>query len=181
VHHHRGTIRCAKNLILQGRSRPSLLSSPAHKNISLYPSGKSSLQARAIPCPHEGRIATVTDVGRGRRWTRMRRQTSGATSGRRSRVVLAPRCWRQLGDDASHHAGDGGKKADQQGEHEAAVKPPCRESRIAPAYLWSNSCAFFAAHEAAGALSIRLSLRPLFRGGMFFKTRAVFGCGKARP
>jgi hypothetical protein len=61
------------------------------------------------------------------------------------------------------------------------LKPPCRESRIAPAYLWSNSCAFFAAHEAAGALSIRLSLRPLFRGGMFFKTRAVFGCGKARP
>src|SRR6516225_5076001 len=26
-------------------------------------------------------------------------------------MVLAPRRWRQLGDDASHHADDGGKKA----------------------------------------------------------------------
>jgi hypothetical protein len=29
---------------------------------------------------------------------------------RQSRVVLAPRCWRQVGDDASHHTGDGGNK-----------------------------------------------------------------------
>jgi len=31
--------------------------------------------------------------------------------GRRSRVVLAPRRWRQVRDDASHHTGDGGNKA----------------------------------------------------------------------
>jgi hypothetical protein len=33
---------------------------------------------------------------RGMRWTRMRRETNGAARGRRSRVVLTPRCWRQL-------------------------------------------------------------------------------------
>jgi hypothetical protein len=38
------------------------LSSPVCKNISLHPSGKSSLQIRAIPS-HRGRIAIVTDAG----------------------------------------------------------------------------------------------------------------------
>ena len=40
------------------------VSSPLCKNISLHPSGKSSLQIRAIP-PHKGRIAIVTDAGCG--------------------------------------------------------------------------------------------------------------------
>jgi|GEM_PF-3323911 hypothetical protein len=42
-----------------------ILSSPLCKNISLHPSGKSSLQIRAIPPPHKGRIAIVTDAGCG--------------------------------------------------------------------------------------------------------------------
>jgi hypothetical protein len=39
------------------------LSIPLCKNISLNPSGKSSLQARAIP-PHRGALAIVTNAGR---------------------------------------------------------------------------------------------------------------------
>src|ERR1700731_3857934 len=39
------------------------VSSPLCKNISLHPSGKSSLQIRAIPPHREGRIAIVTDAG----------------------------------------------------------------------------------------------------------------------
>jgi hypothetical protein len=39
------------------------VSSPISKNISLHPSGKSSLQIRAIPSHTEGRIAIVTDAG----------------------------------------------------------------------------------------------------------------------
>jgi hypothetical protein len=42
-------------------------------------------------------------------------------SGRRSRVVLTPRRWRQVGDDASHNADDGGKKARSPGR--ARYKP----------------------------------------------------------
>jgi hypothetical protein len=43
----------------------NLLSSPLCKNISLHPSGKSSLQIRAIPSREEGRIMIVTNVGMG--------------------------------------------------------------------------------------------------------------------
>jgi hypothetical protein len=42
-----------------------LLSSPVSKNIPLSPSGKSSLQVRAIPSREEGRIMIVTNVGMG--------------------------------------------------------------------------------------------------------------------
>jgi hypothetical protein len=41
------------------------VSSPLCKNISLHPSGKSSLQIRAIPSREEGRIMIVTDAGMG--------------------------------------------------------------------------------------------------------------------
>src|SRR5262249_24465440 len=54
----------------------------------------------AYPASTEGRIAIVTDVGRGMRWT----QDSGRNPlrdercpcGRRSRVILAPQGWRQV-------------------------------------------------------------------------------------
>jgi hypothetical protein len=55
----------------------SFLSIPLQKNIPLSSSGKSVLPARAIPFPEEGRIAIVTDVGRGMRWTRQRRRADG--------------------------------------------------------------------------------------------------------
>jgi hypothetical protein len=68
--------------------------------------------------PHEGRLAIVTDAGRDAV------DAGGATDestacGRRSRVVLTPRRWRQAcGEDA---AGDGGKKARSPGR--ARYKP----------------------------------------------------------
>jgi hypothetical protein len=46
-------------------NHPKTLSSPSCKNISLNPSGKSSLQIRAIPSHTEGRIAIVTNAGWG--------------------------------------------------------------------------------------------------------------------
>ena len=84
---------------------------------------------------------------------------------RRSRVVLTPQCWRQVGDDASHHADDGdtawtprrariNRKAIAQGRPECSRSPVC-------------SCAAFLllhiAHDTAGAARTRLSLRPLLR------------------
>ena len=55
-----------------GEERPDMpdgqiskfLSSPFAKNISLSPSGKSTLQTRAIPSRQEGRFAIVTNAGR---------------------------------------------------------------------------------------------------------------------
>jgi hypothetical protein len=49
-------------------SRSQYLSRPSTKNISLWPSGKSTLQFRLVP--QEGRFAVVTDLGSGMRWTR---------------------------------------------------------------------------------------------------------------
>jgi hypothetical protein len=57
--------------------------------------------------------------------------------GRRSRVVLAPRRWRQAGDDASHHTGDGGNKARSPGRaRNKPLKPLRRECRMRPVNLW---------------------------------------------
>ena len=41
------------------------LSSPPSKNFPLSPSGKTSLEASAVPCSQEGRFAIVTNVGAG--------------------------------------------------------------------------------------------------------------------
>jgi hypothetical protein len=58
------------------------LSTPRAKNIPLVPSGKSTPLLSAIPRSHEGRIAIVTDVGRGTRWTLQRHETNDvATDG----------------------------------------------------------------------------------------------------
>ncbi len=68
---------------------------PQIKNISLVTSGKSLAGVRA-PGPHEGRFAIVTI-----RWARgcdgrVCSADDWTKSVRRSRVVLAPRCWRQV-------------------------------------------------------------------------------------
>src|SRR5213595_822776 len=84
---------------------------------------------------------------------------------RRSRVVLTPRCWRQVG--GRYPAGDGGKRAVHRGERAISRKaiaqgrPECSSCPVC-------SCAVLFAQIArgtAGAASTRSSLRPLFRGG----------------
>src|SRR5712664_904660 len=84
------------------------------KNIFVFTHPKSILEL--FPSrPTEGRFALVTNVGHGMRWTRQRfardgiagrvgerpvsdqqRADEGCCSVRRSRVVLTPRCWRQV-------------------------------------------------------------------------------------
>src|SRR5258708_38680564 len=84
---------------------------------------------------------------------------------RRSRVVLTPRCWRQVAWRYSRS--DGGKRAVHRGELAISRKaiaqgrPECSSCPVC-------SCALlFAqiARETAGAASTRSSLRPLSSGG----------------
>jgi hypothetical protein len=83
----------------------------------------------AIPHPQEGRIAIVTDVGRGMRWTQAALLTRAHSCGRRSRVVLTPRRWRQVG--GSDSAGDGGNQARSPGRaRNKLLKPLRREGRV---------------------------------------------------
>jgi len=73
------------------------MSSPLTKNISVFPKRKSALYSSPSR-PARGALAIVTNVGAGMRWTLVVPKTNGACGGRRSRVVLTPRCWRQVGE-----------------------------------------------------------------------------------
>ena len=103
-----------------------------------------------VPPPLEGRIAIVTDVGSGMRWTRggsarwSRRRKH--PRGRPSRVVLIPRRWDQaygmamsaLTDPTRRKpAGDGGYQARHTGEStKQPLKPSRRECRLFRPCLW---------------------------------------------
>src|SRR5689334_5130941 len=105
------------------------------------------------------------------RWTRagVRRVRSPdeiAGRVRQSRVVLAPRPWRQA--CGKYPAGDGGKKRRFTGESTkqpfkplARGKPECLAELVVDLLV----CFFTFANEAAGAASARLSLRPLLTRG----------------
>ena len=61
----------------------------------------ASRSSRTLEAGCDGRKVSKRDL----------RADERSLCGRRSRMVLAPRRWRQVGGDASHHADDGGKKA----------------------------------------------------------------------
>jgi hypothetical protein len=70
--------------------------------------------------PMQGRIAIVTNAGRNAVDAGCAFDERRLARGRRSRVVLTPRRWRQVGE--RNFTDDGDKKADHRGEREAAVK-----------------------------------------------------------
>jgi len=145
------------------RTSEKSMSSRESKNISLNPSGKSLLQNRRLVLRRGGSRSSRTRGGM--RWTRWRRKMGAAGGGRRSRVVLTPRRWRQVGGMIP--LGDGGKKARSPGRaRNKPLKPLRREGRIVSADLWWLTRVLFTfACEAAGASDTRLSLRPLSSEG----------------
>src|SRR5665213_4570613 len=71
---------------------------------------------RPVPCPKEGRIMIVAKRGagcggRGNAVARFMRADERRCCGRRSRVVLTPRRWRQVPGRLTLLGDDGGKKA----------------------------------------------------------------------
>jgi hypothetical protein len=117
--------------------------------------------------PHlEGRIAIVTDVGYGMRWTQTTRLTSALPRGRRSRVVLTPRRWRQVLEKQTSQ----GRRWQESPVTEEITKetvktiaqgrPDCSGEPVVTMLVWFPSFP----REAAGATGTRLSLRPRFRG-----------------
>ena len=83
------------------------------------------------PVPNEGRFAIVTDVRSGMRWTQAALLTRALPCGRRSRVVLTPRRWRQVG--GSNSVDDGGKQARSPGRARSKPLKPLRgECRVSP-------------------------------------------------
>jgi hypothetical protein len=103
-------------------------------------------------------------------------------SGRRSRVVLTPRRWRQVGGGNS--AGDGDKKARSPGSTKETVKTIARgmPGFSGVTVVTILVCFLHFAHEAAGALGARHSLRPLFFwANGFVQTSGASRRGNAKP
>ena len=78
------------------------------RNIASHRTQISSISL-AVPAQHRGAFRDRHERRVGMRWTRAARLTSVPTCGRRSRVVLTPRRWRQVGE--RNFTGDGGKQA----------------------------------------------------------------------
>src|SRR6266849_6435440 len=98
------------------------------------------------------------------RWTQAALLTRALSCGRRSRVVLTPRRWRQVGGGNS--VDDGGKKARSPGSTNETVKTIAwgmpGDSGVT---VVTNARAFYTPRAAAGASDARHSLRPLSEGG----------------
>jgi len=93
------------------------------------------------------------------------REDERIEGGRRSRVVLMPRRWHQVGDDVFHHADDGDKKA--RSPERARRKPLKPFARAKPDYRIEPAvtllvCFFVSRTRLRVRNGIRLSLRPLF-------------------
>jgi hypothetical protein len=94
-------------------------------------------------------------------------KTNDTDRGRRSRVVLTPRRWRQVATMLAHCAYDGGKKARSPGRaRRKPLKPLRRECRndFGEPVATTLVCFFHFARGAMGAAGTRHSLRPLFHG-----------------
>jgi hypothetical protein len=85
------------------------------KNISVLPSGKSGAFLR-VSCPERGALRNVINAGRDA-MDADALLTNSARRGRRSRVVLTPRRWRQVSREVFREA-TVAKEPGHRGEHE---------------------------------------------------------------
>ena len=109
----------------------------------------------SVPCPPRDASRSSRRVGRGMRWTLWRQAGSfppdeNAGSGRRSRVVLAPRPWRHVGGVFRRQTG--ARKAASPGRaRRKPLKPSRGESRCELAEpVVTNSCAFLYCTRGCG-------------------------------
>src|SRR5450631_3500754 len=118
------------------------------------------------------------------RWTQAALLTRALLCGRRSRVVLTPRRWRQvLEKQASCKllGDDGGKQARSPGRARNKLLKPSRAGMPGDpgaTVVTTLVCFLHFAHEAAGAMGTRHSPRPLL-GGSFMHNSGVSRRGNA--
>src|ERR1700723_2076178 len=107
-------------------------------------------------------------------------KTNDVARGRRSRVVLTPPRWRQVGDDASHHADDGGKQARSPGRARNKLLKPSRAGMPGDsgATVVTNARAYYSTRAATGASGTRHSPLPLL-GASFMCSSGALRRGNA--
>ncbi len=116
-----------------------------------------------IPPRHEGRIAIVTKREAGDAVDASVPKDERHICVRRSRVVPAPRRWRQVGDDARITPMTGARKPGPRGERDISRKTTrAGDAGLPPLHLYARVRFLFAlcAHGTAGAACTRHSLRP---------------------
>ena len=156
--------RCPTGKSVTGLRRP--LSIPFRKNISALQKERSPLYSQTSH-PTEGRCATSRNAGRDA-VDAEGANDDGARRGRRSRVVLTPRRWRQVLEKRKLLRGDGGKRARSPGRaRRKPLKPLRREGRVVSGEPVVTTLVWFvfSPHGAAGASCARLSLCPLQGAG----------------
>src|ERR1700733_3833548 len=97
------------------------MSSLEAKNIPLLALLKSTLKIRR-PASQRGGSRSSRTRG-GMRWTQAALLTRARVCGRRSRVVLTPRRWRQV--SRKYSRGDGDNKPGHRGDHEGNRQNHC--------------------------------------------------------
>jgi hypothetical protein len=120
------------------------MSSPQIKNISLPISANQNYKSSRL-IPEEGALAIVTKRRDGMRWTLLfqaRKRRRLGKSVRRSRVVLTPRHWRQVG---GYPAGDGGNQAAHRGERVISRKAIAQGMSVCSPLPCMLVCAFVCA------------------------------------
>jgi hypothetical protein len=135
--------------------------SPSAK-IFLFPSDANHLHIPRHPGPHKGAFRDRHGRKVGMRWTQAALLTRALTCGRRSRVVLTPRRWRQVLSEAIRKS-DGGKKARSPGRARSKPLTPSRAGMPGDpgATVVTNARAYYSPRAAAGATGTRHSPRPL--------------------
>src|SRR6202161_2624358 len=108
-----------------------------------------------IPAQHRGAFRDRHGRRGGMRWTRVALKTRAQSCGRRSRVVLTPRRWRQVGGRDS--AGDGGKQARSPRRARSKLLNPSRAGMPGDpgATVVTNARAIYSTRAAAGATGTR--------------------------
>ena len=86
---------------------------PPYQKFFAFPFGRNTSTRSTHPTPQRG-VSRSSRTRGGMRWTWAARRRTRRPRGRRSRMVLTPRRWRQVGGSVS--AGDGGNKARLTGE-----------------------------------------------------------------
>jgi hypothetical protein len=121
--------------------------SPSAKIFS-FPSDPNHLHIPRHPGPHKGAFRDRHERRAGMRWTQVALLTRALACGRRSRVVLTPRRWRQV--SRKYPRGEGGKKARSPGRARNKRLKPSRAGMPGDpgATVVTNACAFY--HCARG-------------------------------
>ena len=138
------------------------MSSPEAKNIPLLALLKSTLKIRR-PVSQRGGSRSSRTRG-GMRWTQAALLTRARACGRRSRVVLTPRRWRQVGGAIYRRRWQQSPVTEESAKE--TVKTIARgKPDVSGEPVVTNARVYYPPRAATGASDTRLSLRPLaFRG-----------------